>query len=267
MLFLFLIRGESNSNQKCAFRKWCGLVGEIRSLLPGVPLLALTATATAVTRKRIMTLLSINHGIEIVVSPNRKNVKLCVQKVSNDIPKTFSWLAEEIEGKGVSCPRTLIYVKDYQRCGEIFNFFMQTLGDQSYWPRQAKKKSANRIIAMYHSGTAPKIQEHVLSSLKDSEGSVRIVIATSALGMGVDIKGLHRVINYGPPNDMELYVQAFGRAGRDGKNSEALLLFHGHQLRLCQPEMLDFVRSDTCRRKKILAQFDDNNDQAITPSH
>ena len=139
---------------------------------------------------------------EIVVSPNRKNVKLSVQKVKNDIPKTFSWLADQVKKRGITSSRTLIYVKDYQRCGEIFNFFMHALGDKSYWPNSSTKKSTNQIIAMYHSGTASKIQEHVLSSLKDPGGSVRIVIATTALGMGVDIKGLHQVINYGPPNNM-----------------------------------------------------------------
>ena len=125
LLSLFFVMGENNSNKRTRFRKWCGLIGEIRSLLPGVPLVVLTcaATATAVTRKKIMTLLSFNHGIEIVASPNRKNVKLCVQKVTNDIPKTFSWLAEEVKTRGITCPRTLIYVEDYQRCGEIFNFF------------------------------------------------------------------------------------------------------------------------------------------------
>jgi len=124
------------------------------------------------------------------------------------------------------------------------------------------------MIVMHHSGTASKIQEHVLSSLIDPEGSVRIVIATTALGMGVDIKGLHWVINYGPPNKMESYVQAFGREGSDDKNSEALLLFHGHQLRLCEPEMLDFIKSDTCRRKKMLEQFDDTSgNQGVIPNH
>lgn len=83
---------------------------------------------------------------------------------------------------------------------------------------------------MYHSGTTLKIQQHVTSSLKYPHGSVRTITATSALGMGVDMKGLHRVINYGPPNTIEAYVQAFGRVGGDGANSEALLLFHGHQL-------------------------------------
>lgn len=82
---------------------------------------------------------------------------------------------------------------------------------------------------------------------------MRIVIATSALGMEVDFKCLHRVINYDPPNDVVSYVQAFGRVGRDGMSSEALLLFRGHQLQLGEPEMLDFVKCKTWRREKILA--------------
>ena len=76
------------------------------------------------------------------------------------------------------------------------------------------------MVAMYHSGTSPSIQDHVLQSLKDPIGKVRIVIATNALGMGVDIKGLHHVINYGPPPDLESYVQEMGRAGRDNAYSE-----------------------------------------------
>ena len=263
-----LDRGESTDN-KDPFRKWCGRVGEIRSLLPqGVPLLALTATATAATRKRIKNLLSFKQGMEIIVSPNRKNVKLVIKKVTSDIACNFSWLVEEVSRKGVECARTLIYVKDYQTCGELYNFFMNSLQDKAYWPTNSPKKSTSRIVAMYHSGTSLNIQQHVLSSLKDPQGSVRIVIATSALGMGVDFKSLYRVINYGPPNDIESYVQAFGRAGRDGGNSEAVLLFHGRQLRLCDPEMLDFIKCTTCRREKILAFFDDGNESnKVIPSH
>ncbi|XP_068726448.1 probable ATP-dependent DNA helicase RecS [Montipora capricornis] len=219
-----LDRGESTDN-KDPFRKWCGRVGEIRSLLlQGVPLLALTATATAATRKRIKNLLSFKQGVEIIVSPNRKNVKLVIKKVTSDNACNFSWLVEEVSRKGVECARTLIYVKDYQTCGELYNFFMNSLQDKAYWPTNSPKKSTSRIVAMYHSGIS------CVSSLKDPQGSVRIVIATSALGMGVDFNSLYRVINYGPPNDIESYVQAFGRAGRDGGNSEAVLLFHGRQL-------------------------------------
>jgi len=80
-----------------------------------------------------------------------------------------------------------------------------------------------------------KIQQHLLSSLKYPHGKVRTVIATSTPGMGVDFKGVHWVIDYGRPNKTESYEQAFGRAGKDGRNSETLLLFRGQQLRLCEP--------------------------------
>lgn len=149
-----LDRGESADN-KDPFHKWCGRVGEIRSLLPqGVPLLALTATATAATRKRIKNLLSFKQGEEIIVSPNRKNVKLVVKKVTSDIACNFSWLVEEVSREGVECARTLIYVKDYQTCGELYNFFMNSLQDKAYWPTNSPKKSTSRIVAMYHSRTS-----------------------------------------------------------------------------------------------------------------
>ena len=141
------------------------------------------------------------------------------------------------------------------KLGELYRFFMTNLLDKAYYPHDAEKKSSNRLVAMYHSGTSPSIQEHVLQSLKDPNGKVRIVIATNALGMGVDIKGLYNVINYGPPSDLESYVQEMGGAGRDGKNSEALPMFRGRQLRQCAPEMLNCVKSNSCRRRQILDFF------------
>ena len=219
-------------------------------------MLALTATASAGTRKKVVEMLSLNKSVQIVVSPNRDNIKLYLQKVTNEISDNFMWLVNELEQKQIKCPKVLIYVRDYQRCSEIYHLFMQCLGSKAYFPPSAPKKSENRMIAMYHSGTSPSTQEVVLSSLNDPNGKVRIIIATTALGMGVDIKGLHRVINYGPPSDNESYIQELGRAGRDGKQSEALLIFHGRQLRHCTPEMLEYLKSTSCRRSKLLELFD-----------
>ncbi|KAL9976770.1 hypothetical protein ACROYT_G014100 [Oculina patagonica] len=81
--------GESDYGKKTPFRKWCGAVGQIRSLLPqGLPMLALTATASAATRKKIIEMLSLNKCVQIVVSPNRDNIKLYLQKDSSAIPST-----------------------------------------------------------------------------------------------------------------------------------------------------------------------------------
>lgn len=252
-----MFRGESDYGKKTPFRKWCGAVGQIRSLLPqGLPMLALTATASAATRKKIIEMLSLNKCVQIVVSPNRDNIKLYLQKVTSEISDNFMWLVHELEEKQIECPKVLIYVKDYQQCSELYHLFMQHLGAKAYYPPCAKKTSENRMVAMYHSGTSPSIQGVVLASLKDPSGKVRIIIATNALGMGVDIKGLHRIINYGPPSDIESYLQEVGRAGRDGKQSEALLVFHGQQLRHCTPEMLEYLKSTSCRRSKLLELFD-----------
>ena len=259
-----LFRGEKKDENE-PFRKWCGLVGEIRSFLPKqVPFLALTATASSSTRNKIIKSLSLNKCLEITVSPNRKNIKLFVLKVTSDISVNFTWLARELKEMHIGCPRTLIYVRDYKTCGELYHFFMSSLLDKAYCSNGAEKKSSNRMVSMYHSGTSPSIQEHVLQSLKDPNGKVRIVIATNALGMGVDIKGLYNVINYGPPSDLESYVQEMGRAGRDGKSSEALLMFHGRQLRQCTPEMLNYVKSNSCRRRQILEFFEDVNQGSVT---
>ena len=154
--------------------------------------------------------------------------------------------------KKIACLRQLIYVRDYKTCGELYQFFMSSLLDKVFHPYGAEKKCTNRMVAMFYSGTSPSIQIHILQSLKDPVGKVRIVIATNALGMGVDKKGLHHVINYGPPPDLESYVQEMGRAGRDGAYSEAALLFHGRQLCKCKPEMLEYTKSKSCRRRQIL---------------
>ena len=109
---------------------------------------------------------------------------------------------------------------------------------------------------MYHSGTSSSIQDIVPASLNDPNGQVRIIIATTALGMGVDIKGLHQIINYGPPSENESYIQELGRTRRDGKQSEALLMFHGRQLCHYRTEMLEYLKSSTSQRSKLLKLFD-----------
>ena len=79
----------------------------------------LTATASAGTRKKIIEMLSLHKSVQIVVSPNRDNIKLYLQKVTDEISDNFMWLVHELEQKQIECPKVLIYVRDYQRCSEI----------------------------------------------------------------------------------------------------------------------------------------------------
>lgn len=83
-------RGERHGSD-APFRKWCGLVGELRSLLPvSLPVLSLTATASLTTCKKIMKHLGLQKCLEVVRSPDRSNIRLAVKKVSSDATNTLS---------------------------------------------------------------------------------------------------------------------------------------------------------------------------------
>lgn len=74
---------------------------------------------------------------------------------------------------------------------------------------------------MYHSKTPEEIQRKVLESIVDPSDMVRLVFATSALGMGVNLPNIRRIIHLGIPRDTEEYLQEVGRGGRDGEMFEA----------------------------------------------
>jgi superfamily II DNA helicase RecQ len=251
------------------FRVWCSRIGELRSFLESVPLIALTASSKMSTRKTIIDMLAMNNCIEIIANPDRRNIKLHVKEIKNDITSNFSWLVEMLKEKQTDSERVVIYCQSIRQCTAFYNFFKMELGQSLYCPGKPKL-AGYRLIAMYHSSTDPDIKNIVTNSLSDPKGYIRVVIATSALGMGVDIKGLHIVINYGPPNCIVSYYQAFGRAGRDGEQSHAVLLYHGTQLRKCDSDMLRYLKHNGCRRELLLNFFDTTssiNYIPVTPNH
>ncbi|CAC5390583.1 unnamed protein product [Mytilus coruscus] len=76
-----------------------------------------------------------------------------------------------------------------------------------------------RMVAMFHRSTADTNKTHVLSQFPCYDTSLRVIFATIAFGMGVDIPDIERVIHWGAPRGLEQYSQESGRAGRDGRES------------------------------------------------
>jgi superfamily II DNA helicase RecQ len=111
---------------------------------------------------------------------------------------------------------------------------------------------------MYHHTTLDKHKSRILNSFHEQDGTCRLVFATNALGMGVNFPDVRTVINYGPPREVEEFLQEIGRAGRDGKCAQAVFLFHGHQLKNCDKEIIDYCNSASgCLRKKLLSSFEE----------
>jgi len=271
MTITFLsFRGLADKTKGDPFRVWCSKIGELRSFLSeGIPMIALTASSKMSTRRKIIDILAMKNCLEIIANPDRRNIKLHVKKIKDDITSNFSWLAELLKEKRADANRVLIYWQSIKQFISFYNFFKMELGQSLFYPDKPKLVR-NRLIAMYHSSTDEDIKNIVGNSLRDPNGCIRVVIATSALGMGVDIKGLHNVINYGPPDCIESYYQAFGRAGRDGEQSHAVLVYHGRQLRKCDSDMIRYLKHDECRRELLLEVFDTSssiNSLPVTPKH
>lgn len=115
----------------------------------------------------------------------------------------------ELESKGPKTPRTVTYFKRTED-SLLFNkiFFNISLGrnlciqqeQRTHWTCTTQTHRYNCTF---------------IAVLKDESSNLRVVMTTSALGMVVDFMGVHHVVNYGPPQDLESYMQAYGRAGRD----------------------------------------------------
>ena len=91
------------------------------------------------------------------------------------------------------------------------------------------------------------VKNHVLDQFGDDTKCLRILIATIAYGMGVNCKGVTRVIHFGPSKSIEAYMQESGRCGRSGEQSDALLLYNGINVKAADSDMKNYIKATTCR--------------------
>ena len=119
------------------------------------------------------------------------------------------------------------------------------------------------ILCYVPSKTPERIKKQVLSDIV-VDRNLRIVIATSALGMGINIPDIQRVIHYGAPQDLESYVQAVGRGRRNGCNVLAILYYKNYHLRHCDEKMRAFIKIRVqCRRLEVLKYFKEKQKKSL----
>ena len=250
--------GFSAKKEERVFRVWFRRINELRSLAGGVPVVALTATATRKTRKQIMKTLEMNNAVHVCEIPNRKNIAYAVEVVRSNPQETFQPLIDKVRETGQACPRVIIYCPKIRTVAMIYGIFHAELGADMY----LDSKTCNpreRLVEMYHARIDEQNKKQILNSFSKSNGCVRILVATIAYGMGIDCKGVRDVIHYGPPQNLERYLQESGRAGRSGENGcKAILLYSNIMLKQCDEEMKSYIHNNNavCRRKLLLSNFD-----------
>ena len=100
-------------------------------------------------------------------------------------------------------------------------------------------------------------KDRLVSQLK-SNGKIPLVVATTALGKGVNFSDIRYVINWGPAHNLLDHHQEAGRAGGDGKQSDIVVIYHGQQLTHCEDKVKSFVKSQSCLRVASYSVFDPN---------
>lgn len=243
-LYMFF-RGESDAADE-PFRIWYGKLGEVRSLIE-CPVLLITATANNASRKEMMKKFCMKNPLELVHNPDRENIKLFLHKFKSTVPLAdlFYFLTEMLKEKQQLSTRFLIFCTSIKACSDIFTMFRMELSHSI------------KYVEMYHSKTPETIKDNIKSDMNDAAGRIRILVATSAAGMGVNFKGVDNVINFGPPKVMDDFVQQFGRAGREGNTTAmALLIYNGKQCKKLDGDMKLYIdNTKSCRREILLNAY------------
>jgi len=198
-------------------------IADIRKELPGVPVLALTATATPLVTDDIQDKLGFAQKNVIRMSFYRENLSYVVRKTENKLLE-LKHILESVPG---SC---IVYVRNRAQTKETADFL----------------NVQNIPATFYHAGLDQVVKDERQRAW--TEDRYRVMVSTNAFGMGIDKPDVRTVIHMDIPNSIEAYFQEAGRAGRDGKRSYAVLLHSPGDKRTVSKRISDtFPKEDYIR--------------------
>ena len=187
-------------------------IAAIRELLPGVPVLALTATATPDTIEDIQAKLGFAEQNVLRKSFHRDNLIYVVRRTDKK-EEQVAHILSRVPGSAI------VYVRNRKRAQELAQWLKRSNPAPSL-----KGREDISSVNFYHAGLTT--QERNERQEAWTKGETRVIVATNAFGMGIDKPDVRLVIHYDLPSHLESYYQEAGRAGRDGKTAYAVLLYN-----------------------------------------
>jgi len=176
-------------------------IAELRKIVPEIPVLALTATATTEVAEDIQDKLLFKKKNLLKTGFSRENLIYHV-KFSEDKPGDMIKVAGNLRGSGI------IYVRSRKKAKDLAELLIKNKINAEYYHAGLRHETRNR------------------KQLSWSRGETRVIVATNAFGMGIDKPDVRFVMHIDLPDSLESYFQEAGRAGRDGLKSYAVLFFN-----------------------------------------
>ena len=256
------------------FRPEYRMIASVRAQHPEAVCLAMTATATQTVRndiKRSLKLGSKTFGFgfnEFVSTFNRPNIFLEVKSKTGSVQNAAALLKKPTNFRLTRADELLLeFLQEHKNeSGIIYCFSRKQVDELTEFLQEQNYKAL-----AYHAGLSDT--ERAENQRLFVQDEVPIIVATLAFGMGINKPNVRFVVHYDMPKSLEQYYQEIGRAGRDGENAHALLLYSygdtnkirffmqdktGTELAAAEKQleaMTAFAQSRTCRRSLLLAHF------------
>lgn len=212
---------------------------------------AFTATASNEVREDIINILNLHNPAVYITGFDRENLSINIVKSSSKNKYTLDYVENHKNESGI------IYASTRKEVETIYEGLLKR----------------NYSVAKYHAGLSNEARKEYQENFINDD--IKIMVATNAFGMGIDKPNIRWVLHHNMPQSIENYYQEIGRAGRDGEDSECVLLFSPGDVHTQKylvevgienserkrvqykklQQMVDLVYSNTCYRKNILNYF------------